>query len=308
MNRHPNLLERDVGDIADRLVDAARRSGPSDAARGRLVAVLGGAAAASTTAAASAAALSATGSPHATAGIGGSVAGAGMGKAVAAVTAVSLAKWAGAGMLVGFGVLGAADRAGVLARSNGGPGAALAPESSPREEQTAGGPRIPQRAKDGAGPAGAAAPREPGENAITAPPPRKEPAPVGAIVADPIATTVSASRVVPAQVHTDGVPHERATIPPSSAPSSQLAAEVSLLDAARAALRGGDAPAALRGLDGYRTQFPNGALANEASVVRVETLLATGRRDEAAGEAARFLARNPPGPFADRVRALMALH
>jgi hypothetical protein len=53
--------------------------------------------------------------------------------------------------------------------------------------------------------------------------------------------------------------------PPAADGESRLLAEVARLDQARAALAGSDAPGALRHLERYRDEFPNGALAREAA-------------------------------------------
>lgn len=79
-----------------------------------------------------------------------------------------------------------------------------------------------------------------------------------------------------------------------------LAAEFALLETAHAA---GDPAAALAALERHRKQFPDGQLADEREVMRVEVLCTLGR-DEAAREVAdRFLATRPSSPLRPRVRA-----
>jgi len=69
---------------------------------------------------------------------------------------------------------------------------------------------------------------------------------------------------------------------PSAAPAeSDLSKESQLLRTAIAGLQRRDAAGALRELDQHRAQFPNGALREEANVLRVNALLAGGRRAEA---------------------------
>jgi hypothetical protein len=74
---------------------------------------------------------------------------------------------------------------------------------------------------------------------------------------------------------------EPAMSPPAPAPSA-IAAEQALVSQAVRTLRDGhDARAALGLLAEHRGRFPTGALAAEATVLRIEALLDLGRRDEA---------------------------
>jgi hypothetical protein len=84
-----------------------------------------------------------------------------------------------------------------------------------------------------------------------------------------------------------------------------LGEQVSALDRARRALSDGDPAAALRELDEDEARFPRGALAEEAEVLRVESLLAAGDRAAAARTGARFLAAHPASPHSARVRTLL---
>jgi hypothetical protein len=101
---------------------------------------------------------------------------------------------------------------------------------------------------------------------------------------------------------------------PSSAARRAVAAPVSggiveetdAIDRARAALRRGDAAAALSALDRRDARFGRGGvLGHEATVVRVEALVRAGRRAEAVALARGFLAHNPNSPYASRVRGLL---
>jgi hypothetical protein len=62
---------------------------------------------------------------------------------------------------------------------------------------------------------------------------------------------------------------------------SDLSKESQLLRTAIAGLERRDAAGALQDLDRHRAQFPNGALREEANVLRVNALLAIGKRAEA---------------------------
>lgn len=92
--------------------------------------------------------------------------------------------------------------------------------------------------------------------------------------------------------------------PPSAAPTpaATLSEEVALLDDAVAALRRGEGAAALLMLDRYDRKFPQGVLNPEATVARIEALVAIGDLARARTIAARFLAANGDSPLAHRVR------
>jgi len=83
---------------------------------------------------------------------------------------------------------------------------------------------------------------------------------------------------------------------------STLAAEVAALDAARRASAAGRQDEALRLLDHYRYDFPEGELVADAEVVAIEALAAKGDAAEAADRADRFLSRFPNDPHAAKMR------
>jgi hypothetical protein len=87
-----------------------------------------------------------------------------------------------------------------------------------------------------------------------------------------------------------------------SAPKDSVVEEAALLHAARGALAGGDAKAALALLDEHGARFPKGALVAERQAARVFALCALGRSIEARRAASAFLAQNPRSPLAGRVR------
>ena len=98
--------------------------------------------------------------------------------------------------------------------------------------------------------------------------------------------------------------------PPAPAPATidprRLAAEVALLDRARAALASGDIAAALVALDEHRTSFTDGVLTAEADVLTIEALLQKGDDAAAADHARTFLTTFPHSPLTKRVRSLLA--
>jgi hypothetical protein len=90
----------------------------------------------------------------------------------------------------------------------------------------------------------------------------------------------------------------------SATDSSTLAAEVSRIDAARTANARGDYDQAIRGIERYHRDFPEGALAPDADVVALEAVAAKHDRPETARRAALFLSRYPDDPHTARVRWL----
>ncbi len=91
----------------------------------------------------------------------------------------------------------------------------------------------------------------------------------------------------------------------AAAPSSDLRAEINLIDGARAALRAGDTAAAMDLLGKHAVHFPHGALAPEETALRVEALMRMGRTAEARAYARRFVAANPASPLAERIQRLV---
>jgi hypothetical protein len=90
-------------------------------------------------------------------------------------------------------------------------------------------------------------------------------------------------------------------------PSGSTAAEVTFLDGARRAIGDGDPPTALSILDDYMRHFPHGILAPEASVLRIEALVAAGDRSAALLAAQSFLQANPTSPYAQRIESLVGI-
>jgi TolA-binding protein len=96
--------------------------------------------------------------------------------------------------------------------------------------------------------------------------------------------------------------------PPSTAPppGPALSSEVALLDPARHAIAAHDPKSALAALDGYDRTFPRGALAQEATLLRIEALLQAGDRPRATTLGDTFLRGDPKGPYAKRVHEMLA--
>jgi hypothetical protein len=93
---------------------------------------------------------------------------------------------------------------------------------------------------------------------------------------------------------------------PGAPTASTLPVELALLERARAAMGAGELTRALSLLDGYAIRYPRGAMAPEAAVLRIETLVKTGDRPAATRFANAFLATAPHSPYAARIQSLLA--
>lgn len=92
--------------------------------------------------------------------------------------------------------------------------------------------------------------------------------------------------------------------PAQASPSASLAAEIRILDQARAALAAGDAKQASRLLDAYTASRHSATLAQEAALLRVRLLLMLGQRPAAAELARRIIAEHPESAHVDSLRSL----
>ena len=102
-------------------------------------------------------------------------------------------------------------------------------------------------------------------------------------------------------------PKHRATAPAaSSSDGSSLTAELALIEEARTSLGSGHPADAIRALDEHRAKFAHGALAEEAAVLRIESLARMGDGATAASLARSFLAARPRSPYAARVRRVLS--
>jgi hypothetical protein len=84
-----------------------------------------------------------------------------------------------------------------------------------------------------------------------------------------------------------------------------LSQELVEIEAARSALRRGDASGALSRLQSYRREFPKGRLRAEATMLRIEALAASGDKAGATKLGKAVLARSPNGPYSRRIRSLI---
>jgi TolA-binding protein len=84
-----------------------------------------------------------------------------------------------------------------------------------------------------------------------------------------------------------------------------LKSELGFLEEARVALEARAGANALTLLDEYARRFPAGSMRIEATALRIEALLALGRRSDAQALGDSFLANYPKSPAAMRVRLLL---
>lgn len=89
---------------------------------------------------------------------------------------------------------------------------------------------------------------------------------------------------------------------------SGLRRERELVDAARASLASGHANEALASLSAHEKSFPSGQLAEERDALRVQALVAAGRRSDAEREGARFRAKYPASPLLPIVEGALERH
>lgn len=124
-----------------------------------------------------------------------------------------------------------------------------------------------------------------------------------AAAATPVASAPDVAPQSPARTSHHASSRRRASAQPVS---NDLRDEIALVDAARTALDDGAPARALVLLRRYATTYPGGTFRPEVTVLRIEALAATGRRDEARAQARDFVARHPDGPLSERMARLAA--
>lgn len=121
-----------------------------------------------------------------------------------------------------------------------------------------------------------------------------------------VVTSASAQPLTPPVVHS--TPSALASAAPSAAsaePPAATKSEAQLLREAHAAL--GSSPAkALALCDEHASTYPRGSLSQEREVVRIQALLALGRRGEAQAIADAFKSRNPNSAYVRRIDELLS--
>lgn len=138
--------------------------------------------------------------------------------------------------------------------------------------------------------------------AVVAPPAAPRPKPEAIDVGELPATDTSDSGTA----IDEPTPARRpAVTAPTSTKLERERVELEAIDNARKALAQGNAALASRLLDRYSARFPKPRLGAEATVLRIETLIARGDRSAASRFGKAFLQNNPKSPYARRVRSLI---
>lgn len=140
-------------------------------------------------------------------------------------------------------------------------------------------------------------------------PPASEPIASAPAVSPPSAVSEEPSSSPSATVTENPTPTGFRTRPRSPAghrasENDHLAREVVALEHAQQSLAAHDPAGALRWLDQYRVEFPSGALASDATVLRVQALLAKGDLSGAKALADRYAKDHPDSPYAKRIEDL----
>jgi hypothetical protein len=95
-------------------------------------------------------------------------------------------------------------------------------------------------------------------------------------------------------------------VPDASGTTTSLAAELGLVERARASLRAGRPLDALRALDEHRSRFAHGALEEETTVLRIEAYRLAGDTATTRTLAHEFLATHPRDPYTPRVQRVVS--
>ena len=100
----------------------------------------------------------------------------------------------------------------------------------------------------------------------------------------------------------------RRPIPTHALPAPSVHEELVVLGRASAVLNSGDAVRALSILDTYDARFPHAAMAQEATVLRIESLARMGNAEAARRAGDAFIKENPDTPYAARIRAVIGTY
>lgn len=121
--------------------------------------------------------------------------------------------------------------------------------------------------------------------------------------ASPPAATVPVP--APPSTESHAAAAKTAIAPPPVDHTPTVADQARSLDEARVAIAAGNGPRGLSLLDEFGRRFPRSPLGEEALVLRIEALAASGDRYAASASASTFFARYPRSPYARRVRSIV---
>jgi hypothetical protein len=274
----PERISKRSSGLATELLLAGADERPSPAGLARTLAALGVSGAALTSAGVASAAATTAAAGSSAVGASGATATAAGVKAANAVSAVLLAKWVGLGVVGGMGLAGAAAVVSEPAASVE-PAPLASVRSAPRPKLGATVATSSSRPALAAEVTSAAAPR----------PELSRPAAAVELGAASAAALASARTPLPEPLEV-GAP---------------LAAEVAVVDKARAALAAGDHARGLAELARYEQQFPEARLLPEVLFLRMEASARSGRQSEAHAAATRLVEGFPKSPHVSRARALL---
>lgn len=133
-------------------------------------------------------------------------------------------------------------------------------------------------------------------------PPAQAPAAHAIASAQPSATASASAAPSAAARSVIAAVSESAAPPVSSA--SSLTVEMQELEAVRRTITQGRGAEALVQLDSFAARHPRARLSEEAAVLRIEALMASGASGQARSMAEEFLRTRPNSAFGDRVRSL----
>jgi hypothetical protein len=150
---------------------------------------------------------------------------------------------------------------------------------------------------------------DPDENVGPADSPRPDPnvdvLPRPASAQVPAVPAASSLPVAPAaSVASSPAPWPRPA-PSYRTPPESIADQARTLNGVRGVIAGGDGSRALSSLDDFARRFPASPLGEEALVLRIEALVASGDRDAARRSAARLFSQYPNSAYARRVRSVL---
>ena len=296
MNDRPLDTDPEAGAVLDDLVRAARADRPGSGSMQHALVALGlGAGVAHVSAAAGAAGAAAqTASGAATTAAVSATAAAAMGGKTAAVglSAFSIVKATAVGIVASGVVLGTAATTGLVSLGRRAQPADVA-VGAPAQDRGRVLDAVPNSGEPAANRAETA--RQDDERPTAAPANRAGEARGARQQASASSKTASASVDEPQSAAEERAP----------AGETPLAGEVRLLEAAKSEISAGRPGGAVDILDRYRRAYPDGRLALEADVLRIEALFKSGRAATAMGLANKFLAANPHSPLSSRVRAML---
>jgi TolA-binding protein len=130
-------------------------------------------------------------------------------------------------------------------------------------------------------------------------------------VATPLSVVLSAPEepsAAPPPVLAPSTPERQLPTParvPKGASGPGIEAQIALIDRARAAVAAHEPAQAMSALSEYQRRFPGGVLTQEATLLRIEALVAQGDQASAARLGRQFLARYPRSQLAARVKTLI---